>query len=163
MIYAVVVMGVSGSGKSTVGKALAEALGCPFYDGDDYHSAENIARMSSGIPLTDEDRRIWLDQLRALIHKQIIEKELAIVACSALKKSYRERLQVDEDHVAFVYLKGHYEQIWQRMQGRTHYMRPEMLESQFNALEEPALSEALILDIGQDVDRIVEQILEGLA
>ncbi len=155
----IIVMGVSGSGKSAIGQMLADRLGWPFYDGDTFHSAANIEKMSRGEPLTDEDRASWLSTLADLIHNQLAQNRSAVIACSALKQSYRDQLRVDAQ-VRFVYLKGSYDVIWQRMQARPgHYMKAEMLASQFAALEEPA--DALTVSVEQPEEQIVEQILRA--
>ncbi len=155
----IIVMGVSGSGKSAIGQMLADRLGWPFYDGDTFHSAANIEKMSRGEPLTDEDRASWLSTLADLIHIQLAQNRSAVIACSALKQSYRDQLRVDAQ-VRFVYLKGSYDVIWQRMQARPgHYMKAEMLASQFAALEEPA--DALTVSVEQPEEQIVEQILRA--
>lgn len=153
-----VIMGVSGSGKSTVGRALAEDLGCPFFDGDDFHPPENVAKMSRGIPLTDADRAPWLARLERLIAGHLAAGQSAVVACSALKERYRQQLGVD-GRVRFVFLNGDFDLIWQRMSGRQdHYMKAEMLRSQFEALELPNHHAAIYADIRQDIDDIVAQI-----
>ncbi|MEW6287594.1 MAG: gluconokinase [Chloroflexota bacterium] len=152
-----IVMGVSGSGKTAVGKALAQKLDWDFFDADDFHPPANIAKMANGIPLTDEDRAPWLDSLHELIASTLKANRRGVLACSALKERYRQRLLEGNDGVQIVYLKGSYELIWQRMEKRTdHYMKPQMLKSQFDALEEP--SNALTLDISQPVEKIVEQV-----
>lgn len=158
----IIVMGVSGSGKNTVGELLAEQLGCRFYDGDRFHSAENVAKMASGTPLTDEDRAGWLATLAAIVRKGLAAGESGVLACSALKQQYRDVLCVDPQQVHFVYLKGSYEVIWERMQRRKgHYMKAAMLESQFRTLEEPAT--ALTYDIRQPPQEIVDSVLAELA
>ncbi len=155
-----VMMGVSGCGKTTIGQALADRLNCLFYDGDDFHPPENVTKMSSGIPLNDADRTPWLARLAALIEQHLAEGETAVLACSALKKQYRDRLQVN-DRVRFIYLEGSFDLIWQRMQARAnHYMKSDMLRSQFEALEPPAADEAVTIFIDQDVTEIVAQILQ---
>lgn len=147
-------MGVSGSGKSTIGQLLSQKLGWPFYDGDDFHPPENVAKMRQGIPLTDEDRRSWLSTLRSLIEQH----QNAIIACSSLKESYREFLQGDRSDLVWIYLKGSYEEILERMQHRTnHFMKPQMLRSQFATLEEP--KNALVIDISVSPDQIIDQIV----
>lgn len=155
---AIVVMGVSGCGKSTLGQALAARLGCPFYDGDDFHPPENVEKMSHGIPLTDTDRAPWLASLQALIHRNLAGG--VVLACSALKQRYRDQLRLDNKGLRFVYLHGDFDTIWSRMQARqNHYMKPEMLQSQFAALEPPDFDEAIQVDITQTVAQIVEQVL----
>ena len=152
------IMGVSGCGKSAVGRALAQKLGWDFYDADDFHPAENIEKMTSGIPLTDEDRLPWLDILHAIISKSLQENRPGVLACSALKYSYRTRLMESNQDVQLVYLKGSFELIRSRMTARTeHYMPPSMLQSQFDILEEP--TDALVIDIIRPVDEIVNLII----
>ena len=112
-----VIMGVSGCGKSTIGQALADQLDCPFYDGDDFHPPENVAKMSSGIPLNDADRAPWLARLAELITAHWQRGETAVLACSALKKRYRDQLRVNSQ-VQFVHLAGSFDLIWQRMLSR---------------------------------------------
>ncbi|MBK8986027.1 MAG: gluconokinase [Chloroflexi bacterium] len=153
-----ILMGVSGCGKSTVGRALAAQLNCPFYDGDDFHSPENVAKMAGGAPLTDAEREPWLDQLAVLIGEQIGREETAVFACSALKKQYRDRLRIS-DQVKFVYLHGEFDLIWRRLQQRdAHYMKATMLRSQFAALEPPDISEALRVDITAPIGDVLAQI-----
>ncbi len=155
-----VIMGVSGCGKTTVGRALAKRLGCPFYDGDDFHPPENVAKMASGMPLTDADRAPWLARLHDLLAQELGRGETAVLACSALKKAYRDQLRQGLDGVQFVYLRGDFDLIWERMRTRRdHYMKADMLRSQFADLEEPAGGEALIIDAAADVPAIVAQIL----
>jgi gluconokinase len=156
----VVVMGVSGCGKTTIGQLLAERMGWPFFDGDDYHPRANVDKMGRGIPLTDEDRSDWLSALADLIRDQLAQGRSAVLACSALKQKYRDQLRIDPG-VHFAYLKGSYDFILARMQKRPgHYMKPNMLASQFAALEEP--HDALTLDITQPPEEIVEQIVKSL-
>jgi gluconokinase len=155
-------MGVSGSGKTSVGNALAEKLGWEFYDGDDYHPPENIARMASGIPLNDDDRAPWLASLHALISSRLKENRSGVLACSALKEQYRQVLLEGNESVQIVFLKGDYDFIWKRMISRPgHYMKSEMLKSQFEALEEPC--DGLVIDALLSVNEIVEKILEYTA
>jgi gluconokinase len=152
----VVVMGVSGAGKSTLGAALADVLGWPFYDGDDFHPAENVAKMAAGKPLTDVDRRPWLDRLHDLIGEHLAQGQPAVVACSALKKAYRERLRAGNEGLVFVYLRGDRERIgWRLAERRAHYMPAELLASQFADLEEPGPDEALAVDINASVDDLL--------
>lgn len=156
-----VVMGVSGCGKSTVGRALAARLNCPFYDGDDFHPPENLTKMASGVPLDDTDRAPWLARLAALLREHDARGETAVLACSALKKAYRDQLRIGEQ-VQFIYLEGSFDLIWQRMSVRAdHYMQPAMLQSQFAALEPPAPTEAMVISVDQDIENIVTQILQG--
>jgi len=150
-------MGVSGSGKTTIGKKLAESLGWRFYEGDQFHPPENIAKMSAGIPLTDEDRLPWLNTIHNLIQTQLQNGQSAVIACSALKKSYRERLLKGNLGVHIVYLKGNEDLIRHRMKTRgSHFMKAAMLSSQFRTLEEP--DGVLTVDISQDPSKIVSKI-----
>lgn len=155
-------MGVSGSGKSTIGDRLSHRLGCSFYDGDRYHTPENLAKMSRGIPLEDSDRYPWLEKIRNLITEIRQRQESAVIACSALKESYRQFLTQDRHQtIVWVYLKGSYEQLQQRMMARQgHFMKAEMLRSQFEALEEP--QDALILDISLAPETICDRIVAYL-
>jgi len=133
----VVLMGVAGSGKTTVGRLLAAELGWKFYDADDFHPAANVEKMARGVALDDADREPWLETLRDLVRDCLARGESAVLACSALKESYRRHLLVGEG-VRLVYLKGDYELISQRLKERRgHYMKPQLLDSQFAALEEP--------------------------
>ena len=127
----IIIMGVSGSGKTTIGRTLAHRIHWPFYDGDTFHPPANIAKMTAGVPLTDEDRAGWLDLVANLIQERTEAGENGVIACSALKKSYREVLRrFDRRQVSFVYLKGSFEVILTRMQSRgMHFMSPEMLKS----------------------------------
>ena len=157
----IVLMGVSGSGKTTIGECLAEQLGWPFYEGDDFHPPANVAKMSQGIPLDDSDRLPWLDRLRDLICEHVERGQNAIVACSALKESYRQRLAQDSSEVCFVYLQGDYHLIEERMEARqNHFMKAGLLESQFKTLEEP--QKALVVDISRPPEVIVRYIREQL-
>jgi gluconokinase len=152
-------MGVSGCGKTTVGKALAQELDCPFYDGDDYHPPDNIAKMAKGLPLNDDDRYPWLALLHNLIKGHLEKGETAVLACSALKKKYRDQLRAGNEDVLFIFLHGDFDTIWQRMLSRSgHYMKEDMLQSQFEALETPYEDEAIIVSIDQSVDDILVQI-----
>lgn len=157
----VVVMGVSGSGKSTVGRLLAEALDADFHDGDDFHPPENRRKMASGSPLDDTDRWPWLDALGRQIDSHLRDGSRAVLACSALKASYRDRLRRHGPTVRFVHLRGTPELIARRLAGRQgHFMPPELLQSQFDALEEP--TDAVAVDIDQPPRRIVEDLVRTL-
>ena len=161
MAVAVVLMGVADCGKTSLGRRLSACLGWPFFDGDDYHPDENVAKMALGIPLNDSDRFVWLSRLQDLIVEHLQAGHSLLLACSALKKGYRDQLREGNPGTIFVYLKGDYELIFQRLQERkSHYMKAEMLQSQFAALEEP--EEAIVIDIDQDLDSIVADILRGL-
>jgi gluconokinase len=150
----VIFMGVSGSGKTTIGKRTADKLELPFYEGDEFHPLKNIDKMSQGLPLTDEEREDWLEQLSRLIQTKLDAGESGILSCSALKDIYRKRLCIDPDRVHFIYLKGCYELIFSRLQKRSdHYMPTHLLASQFDALEEP-------IDVfAVNVDQTTETIL----
>ena len=152
-----VVMGVSGSGKSLIGAALASALGVDFVEGDEYHSAENVKRMSSGIALTDEDRAEWLHSLAARLCEAKEADTGLVMSCSALKRTYRDILRTGTGQLRFVFLKGERALIAERLAGRrSHFMPPALLESQFAALEEPSPDEhAWFCDIRQSPQEIV--------
>lgn len=153
-----IVMGVSGVGKTTVGERLAERLGWPFYDADDYHPPANVAKMSAGTALTDLDRKPWLDRLHALAAGLLDEGRSAVFACSALKSAYRDVLRGDLEGVRFVYLAASPVQIAARLSARTgHFMPPTLLESQFEVLEEPA--GALRVDASRPADEVVDAIV----
>ena len=155
----IVIMGVAGTGKTTVGSLLAQDLGWDFFDADDFHSQENREKMSRRIPLTDEDRSTWLTALRDLIKLQIKNERQTVLACSALKKSYRELLGIN-DQVRFVHLKGTYQLIETRLRERAgHFMSAEMLASQFEILEDPP--DALTIEITKTPQEIAEIIRKG--
>lgn len=157
----IMVMGVTGCGKTTVGSLLSERLGCGFSDADGFHPAANVEKMRVGIPLVDEDRWPWLAALRQAIDDWQAAGKSHVFACSALKNAYREILSPKRD-VIFVFLKGSADVIRPRLLARQgHYMNPALLESQFNTLEEP--SDALTIDIDQTPDEIVEATLARLA
>jgi len=156
----ILLMGVSGAGKTTIGKLLASDLGWVFADGDDYHPAANVEKMRNGIPLTDADRESWLEILGNLIATWIKTETNAVLACSALKHVYREQLRVDSD-VQFVYLKGTPQLLRQRLHERHgHFMTERMLDSQLSTLEEPG--QATVVDIDQSPAQIVAEIRAGL-
>lgn len=154
-------MGVSGSGKSTVGKALAEKLGWDFFDADDFHPPENIAKMAAGIPLNDSDRAPWLAALSNLLLSTLQANRHPVLACSALKETYRAKLLEGNDGIEIIYLKGSYDTLWQRMSTREgHYMKPAMLKSQFETLEEP--QNALYLDVTLSLDEMLQTVMEKM-
>jgi gluconokinase len=156
----VVVMGVSGSGKTTTGTALARTLGWPFVEGDDLHPPENVAKMAAGIPLTDADRWPWLDRIVAELRALSQTHPHIVLACSALKAIYRERLARAGD-VRFVHLHGDRETIAARLAVRKHsYMPATLLDSQFATLEPPA--DAIVVDIRDDVETQVRKIIAAL-
>lgn len=150
-------MGVAGSGKSAVGTALAHALGVDFVEGDDYHTAENVKRMASGIPLTDENRAEWLRALAARLRESRDAGTGLVMACSALKRSYRDVLRAEAGELQLVYLKGPRELIARRLaRRRGHFMPPSLLRSQLAALEEPTRDErAWVCDIRKSPDALV--------
>jgi gluconokinase len=156
----IILTGVSGSGKTTVGKLMARALGWPFYEGDDYHPAANIEKMTKGVALTDEDRREWLSALRDVISAAVSRGENGILACSALKRSYRDLLHVNND-VLFVHLTASPALIRDRLQKRTsHFMNPSLIDSQFATLEE--LQTAMTIDASLPSEEIVRQVRRAL-
>jgi gluconokinase len=162
----VVVMGVSGSGKSTIGAALAVRLGVPFLDADDYHPPANVRKMASGIPLNDADRWPWLEALGVAMRQQADATGGVISGCSALKRVYRERLMETVGlPLVFLVLDGSRETLLRRMQARRdHYMPPALLDSQLADLQRPADDEpALILSVEQDVDTLVDEAAALLA
>ena len=155
----VIVFGVSGAGKTTIGKLLAEQLGWQFYEADDFHPRANIEKMRSGRPLTDEDRWPWLELLREQITHSITANGNAVLACSALKRVYRDRLRVSDD-VKFVFLRGSYALIAEQLrQRRGHFMNPGLLRSQFADLEDPKPDEdVLTVELGRTPQELVEDI-----
>jgi gluconokinase len=158
-----VMMGVCGCGKSTVGEAVAAALGWRFLDADDFHPPANVAKMAAGTPLADEDRWPWLDRIAAELRDILAQGGHAVLACSALKQAYRDRLARAGD-VRFVHLAGDYATIAARLASRQHrYMPATLLDSQFAALEPPA--DALVVDVAAPVEAQVERVLAayGLA
>ncbi len=156
----IVVMGVSGCGKSHIGHLLAQHLNYPFFDGDDFHPQSNVDKMRQGIPLTDDDRVDWLHTLNQLF----IDNESAVIACSALKPEYRDILRTNNEDLTFIYLQGEFETIWQRHQKRANHWfnGKSMLESQFDALVEPLPSEAIFIDIKPPVETVLLNIQEKL-
>ena len=153
----VLVMGVSGSGKNTVGEPLAQRLGWKFIDGDDYHPPENVKKMAAGIALQDADRWPWLDRLNAILRQ---EKD-AVVACSALKEAYRRRLLAGLFPYTIVHLRGSFELIRSRVEARKHrYMPASLLQSQFDTLEPPA--DAIEVDVSRNVEANISTIVEQI-
>jgi gluconokinase len=160
-----VVMGVAGSGKSLIGAALAYALSIAFVDGDDLHSPENVERMASGIPLTDENRAGWLRTIAGRIREAKAAGTGIVVACSALKRSYRDFLRAEVGNLRFIFLTGPRELIAKRLAHRPgHFMPPSLLDSQLATLEEPAPDEdVLVCDITKSPDAIVSDLVDRLS
>ena len=157
-----IVMGVSGSGKSTVGKLLSDRLNCQFYDADDFHTPNNIAKMSLGKPLTDSDRLPWLLKLQDIVSYTIEQQKTAVMACSALKEQYRQIIAGKyPQKITWIYLRGDYNTIYERIQLRqNHFLKESLLRSQFNTLEEP--KNALILDVLLEPKIMIKQIIDRL-
>jgi gluconokinase len=155
-----IVMGVSGCGKSFIGARVAQALGGVFEDADDFHPVSNVEKMAGGTPLTDDDRAPWLDILRERIVLNQSRTACYVLACSALKQSYRDRLRGDDstETLVFVYLEGSKELIRQRMELRDHFMPPALLDSQFATLERPG--DAIAIDIELTPDEIVNAVVQ---
>jgi gluconokinase len=155
----IIVFGVSGAGKTTIGKLLSRELGWRFVEADDFHPAANIEKMRSGHPLSDEDRWPWLDRLRKKIEQLLSAGENAVLACSALKRAYRDRLRVS-DEVKLVFLRGNYALVERQMRSRhRHFMDASLLQSQFDDLEQPQSDEnVLTIELGRTPEEIVERI-----
>ena len=157
----VIVMGVSGAGKSTVGRLLAATLGWDFFDADDFHPESNVEKMASGRPLDDEDRRPWLLRLQSLIRERPADGPGAVLACSALKAAYRDLLDIDDPRVALVHLQGSQELLARRLGAREgHFMPPDLLLSQLDTLEVP--SDAVTVDIAATPEQICREIISEL-
>jgi len=157
----IILMGVSGVGKTAVGTRLADALGGRFAEGDDYHPPANVEKMESGVPLDDDDRQPWLETMSREIGGWLDKGETVVLACSALKQRYRDILRGGRQGVRFVYLKGSKDLISERLeQRRGHYMPPSLLDSQFDALEEP--EDAITVDVDATPDQIVAAIRTAL-
>jgi gluconokinase len=155
----IIIFGVSGAGKTTVGELLARELGWHFFEADDFHSPANIEKMRRGVPLTDDDRRPWLENLRELIKRRVTSNESAVLACSVLKRVYRKHLHVSAE-VKLVFLRGDYELVAKQLRHRRgHFMNPGLLRSQFADLEEPQPEErVLTIELGRTPRDLVEEI-----
>jgi gluconokinase len=162
---AIIVMGVSGSGKSTIGALLAERLGWPFADADGFHPAANVAKMAAGQPLTDADRWPWLDAIAAHIGASRTAGQPVVVACSALRRAYRERLRAGHGDLIFLHLSGAPAVIAERQAARQgHFMPPSLMASQFATLEDPAAeADAVIVSVSASPHEVVAAALEQLA
>ena len=158
-----IAMGVSGAGKTRIGEMLAERLKCTFTDGDVFHSEANKKKMHDGIPLTDDDRWPWLRTIRAAIEEKQRAHETAVFTCSSLKRSYRDILRGSDRDVCFVYLKGSFEVLHERLASRTgHFFDPSLLQSQLDTLEAPGVDEAIEVSIELTPEQIVAKILAAL-
>ncbi|MGH1476448.1 gluconokinase [Yersinia proxima] len=161
----IIVMGVSGSGKTTVGEAVARRIHAKFIDGDDLHPRTNIQKMGSGHPLNDEDRMPWLERLSDAAYSLHHKNETGIIVCSALKRRYRDRLREGNPEMVFLYLKGSFDVIMERLKARSgHFMPTDLLKSQFEALEEPGSEEpdVICVDIDADIDEVVQRCVLAL-
>ena len=158
-----IAMGVSGAGKTRIGELLAERLACTFTDGDAFHSEANKKKMHAGIPLTDEDRWPWLRTIRAAIEEKQRAHETAVFTCSSLKRSYRDILRGNDRDVCFVYLKGSFEVLHERLASRTgHFFDPSLLQSQLDTLEEPTPEEAIVVSIELTPEQIIDEVIKQL-
>ncbi len=159
----VIIFGVSGAGKTTIGQLLAQELGWRFYEADDLHSPANVEKMRRGVPLTDQDRWPWLESLRELIKRCVATGEDAVLACSALKEEYRRYLQVNAE-VKLVFLRGEYALVAEQLRRRRgHFMNPGLLQSQFADLEEPRPGEAsIVIELGRSPRKLVQEIKSKL-
>jgi carbohydrate kinase (thermoresistant glucokinase family) len=161
MPMVLILIGPMGCGKTTIGKLLADRLGWPFHDGDDFHPRENVEKMRSGVALTDQDRKAWLEILSENIKLWLQQGQDTILACSALKQAYRDTLGINQKNVISVYLKGSSELLRERIEARRHpYMNKELLNSQLAILEEPA--DGITVDISTTPEIVVESIIKNL-
>jgi len=159
----IIVMGVSGSGKSRVGQALAQRLGWQFRDADDFHTQAAKEKMKQAIPLNDQDRQPWLEAMRSAMDQWLMAGQNIVLACSALKSSYRQVLHLQDSQVQFIYLQGSFELIYKRLKHRqNHFMKESLLRSQFETLEEPTPAEAIYIDASQSPEVIVQEVINQL-
>lgn len=162
----IIVMGVSSSGKSTIGQSIARRLHVPFLDGDGYHPPSNVEKMRAGTPLTDEDRWPWLDKLAGALHAAADRKNAVVGACSALRRTYREYLvEQAGEPILFVHLQGSRQLIGDRMARRSHeYMPASLLDSQFATLEEPdpAVENVIVVQVSDSVEKITQTVIKSL-
>lgn len=159
----IIVMGVSGSGKSRVGQALAQRLEWQFRDADDFHTQAAKEKMKQAIPLNDQDRQPWLEAMRSAVDQWLMAGQNIVLACSALKSSYRQVLQIQDSRVQFIYLQGSFELIYKRLKDRqNHFMKESLLQSQFETLEEPTPAEAIYIDASQSPEVIVQEVINTL-
>lgn len=157
-IKSIILMGVSGCGKSSVGAAIAKEIKAKFIDGDDLHPRANIIKMASGQPLNDDDRAPWLERLNDAAYSLSHKNEIGIIVCSALKKRYRDRLRADSEGMVFIHLEGSFDLIQQRLQSRAgHFMPRDLLTSQFEALEVPGSDEPDVIPVS--IDGSMEQVV----
>ena len=158
----IIITGVSGVGKTTIGKLLSENMDWTFYEGDDYHTNVNLAKMRNGTPLTDDDRWPWLDALRTKLSEIVLHEENAILSCSALKESYRTRLGSGLKDIVFVYLRGDYQLVRNRISERVgHFMSADLLASQYSDLEEP--QNAIVVDAALKPMAIINYLKQALS
>ena len=158
----IIITGVSGVGKTTIGKLLSENMGWTFYEGDDYHTDVNLAKMRNGTPLTDDDRWPWLDALRTKISEIVLHEKDAVLSCSALKESYRMRLGSGLKDIVFVYLQGDYQLVRNRISARVgHFMSADLLVSQYSDLEEP--QNGIIVDAALEPMAIINYLKRALS
>lgn len=158
----ILVMGVSGCGKSTIGEAVAERIGCSYIDGDHYHPPANIAKMTRGEPLDDDDRAGWLETLSELFKTHRERGDTVIIGCSGLKRAYRDILRRGDPELIILFLDGSYDLILERMQARHHFFSPEMLKSQFATLERPGADEAERIDIDASFEAVIDACVAAL-
>lgn len=163
-VTALIFMGVSGSGKSTIAAEVAKQLRWPMIEGDDLHPPANIGKMTAGIPLTDADRKPWLESIAARIEEARARGAHCVITCSALKRAYRAILRAGHEDVLFVFLDGSYDLLLGRMQHRKrHFMPASLLRSQFDALEPPGAEEAIAVSIDQPEEEIMAEVMAKLA